>query len=135
MPATPHLAAFNTTNYPSWGVFWPATIPAGHAVCTCDIDAVSDACCLRLQGALYTFNQTMPSVKPYEQPANHRMCLLMPPQLGKANFTAQNEAWSKCVLDTKGVVGGSCSGSGAGKRAALGLAGLVWVAVGLVLAV
>lgn len=118
------------------GGYWPIPIPPGYAVCTTNSDDITDVCCLRLHGAVYTGNFTLVDSPPNKQPNNTHQCLLIPrdPAYFKPNYTAQVDAWETCATENKTVGMLSCR-NGASRRAALGLAALVWVAVGCVLAV
>ncbi|WOO76527.1 uncharacterized protein LOC62_01G000154 [Vanrija pseudolonga] len=118
------------------GGYWPIPLPPGYAACTTNSDDITDVCCLRLHGAVYTANTSMPYLPPSQQPNNTHQCLLIPrdPALFKPNFTAQVESWDACANENKTVTSMSCM-NGAGRRATLGLAALVWMAVGCVLVV
>ncbi|WOO76528.1 uncharacterized protein LOC62_01G000155 [Vanrija pseudolonga] len=129
----------NTMNFPHnssnvTGPYWPVPLPAGYAVCNTDNDTVTDACCRKLNGAIYEFN---PAAFGQPPAMDWHHCLIIPPKDSQPYFVGTEEAWSICTNEnrTNGSYGMNRCINGAGRKASLGLVGLVWVAVGFVLAV
>lgn len=120
----------NTTNVT--GPYWPGPLPAGYALCNTDNDTVTDACCLKLHGAIYEFN---PAAFGQPPAMDWHHCLIIPPKDSAPYFTGTQEAWSLCTNSNRTLGINKCINAAGGRKASLGLVGLVWVAVGLVLAV